>query len=522
MKDYKNLPGVGIHVKDGQMMNSDDMTTNSMLIIGDVKPGNVVVDYDDAKLIRTEEELFVNYGQYFDAENGMNPIAAEWHIAKQAGVRNTYLLALEGDTKKEKFVNLQDKLFNLVADYQFSHIILASMYADETVEGLTLDDFKTVNPEITSLEQVIGLDNYFVHKSTAKTETLELTEAKTLEVSTSDNEPLFVVNIKADTYSPAQLVGELNLGFKKAVTQVGLKTKIRVDLDNGAATIKSTDKVSFTGTEVLAALNITLPEDEKVPYGNVTTLLAEFSERQIRESDSIIAYVGTAPAATTKKSDIRNKVNELAVNFNEASRHVQVVAGPEVGINIPGSLRTQWVSGVTQYAVLVNSLAVQNAPTNQPLPAANALRYDLSLKQLDDLVGNKYVTFRTKNNRIVVVDAITTAPDLFVGQDLVRSDFTRLSTLRSTSYMVSAIRAVTDPFIGRPNEFPTYNAMNTAIRGVINLAIERGVIQDASYSIELGENLDAASVKLTILPQFELRKINVEIGLTTPSGFSTI
>ena len=180
------------------------------------------------------------------------------------------------------------------------------------------------------------------------------------------------------------------------------------------------------------------------------------------------------------------------------------------------------MSGVTHYAALVNSLAVQNAPTNQPLPGVNALRYDMSPSQLNHLTGNKYVTFRTKNNRIVVVDGVTTAPDKYVGQNKIFSDFTRLSTLRCVNYLVSAIRSTVDPFIGRPNEFPLYNAMNTEIKNTIDIAISRGVIQDAAYSIELGERLDAAKINMTVLPQFELREINISIGLTTPAGFEMV
>ena len=149
------------------------------------------------------------------------------------------------------------------------------------------------------------------------------------------------------------------------------------------------------------------------------------------------------------------------------------------------------------------------------------MRYNLSLRQLDQLTGNKFVTFRVKNNQIVVVDAVTTAPDLMIGgQDKVRSDFTRLSTLRIVNYIVSEMRTALDAYIGQPNEFPTYNAMNTAIKAVIKDAMANAIIQDATYNVNLGRSLDEAVVNLTVLPQFELRKIELSIGLSTPENFN--
>ena len=130
-----------------------------------------------------------------------------------------------------------------------------------------------------------------------------------------------------------------------------------------------------------------------------------------------------------------------------------------------------------------------------------------------------YVRFRAKNGRISVVDGVTTAPDILIGEDLVKSDYTRLSTLRIVNHVVKATREALDAFIGAPNEFQMYTAMNTAIKGVIKEAIDRAIIQDARYTIKLGPSLDTSVVEMTVLPQFELRTVQVSIGLSTPETY---
>lgn len=517
MSDYRNLPGVNVTVKDDQMALTQDNTSNSMLIIGQVKAPQSVDVPEEAVLVRNEEDLIENYGHYF-YQGEMNPIAAEWYVAKDAGVRNIYLLGLRGTDAKENFIELQDLLFNVVADYQFSHIIATGMYADEDIEGLTGEDFGANN-----IEEVSGLQVYHTFRGTQEATGIVFDEnAPTLTLRRPGSEEV-VVTLTESIEDPKRAVRTLNDEIRAMLNKVNYQIDVQVGIDEeGFAILKSEGNISIEGEEILSALGLEGVNPVLEGYGNVAQMLGRFAEQQTIESEAVIVYIATKPPVTTNKSEIKEYVNRLVERNNENSKHVQVVAGPQVAVQLPGAVQTQWLSGITNYAILVNSLAVQNAPTNQPLPGVGGLRFDLSLRQLDRLTGNKYVTFRSKNNRIVVTDAVTTAPDLFNGQDVTQNDFTRLTTLRSVNYMVSGVRAVLDPFIGKPNEFPTYNAMNTAIKGVISTAIDRGVIQDAAYSIVLGDSMDVATVNMTILPQFELRHIDVTIGLSTPAGFEIL
>ena len=510
MSNYSNLPGVNMTVKDGQLLVSSDKTGNSLLIIAEAKTNRTLPE--EPVYISTEEELKTNFGGFFYLGE-LNPIAAEWKAAKEAGVSNIYLLALNGVDLKAKFVNLQDKLFNLMADLSISHIVLSGLHADDVIPALGAADFKGVS----DINEVAGVEVFNTFTATEAPATLTVTVPVTLTATVAGTEPA-VVTINA-TKTIEDLIPLLNGEMAKALGVVGSEAKITFELVAGKVVAKSTEAVTFTGAAVLTALALTAIPAVVQGVGNPAVMLAAYAERQSLEVGNCIAYATTSAPANTSLAAIKAHVDGLVARNNQISKYLQVVVGPQVAITVPGSLRTQWVSGVTQYACLVNGLQPQIAPTNQTLPAAHGLRYNFSLRQLNALVGNKYVTFRTKNNRIIVIDGVTTAPDLYVGDEVMKSDFTRLSTLRITNHMVKAIRESCDAFIGMPNEFPVYNSMNTSIKAVIKDAIDKGIIQDARYSITLGNSLDAATVNMTILPQFELRAIDVTIGLSTPDSF---
>lgn len=488
---YSNLPGVNVSVKDGQMLLTTDRTSNSMLIVAEAKTGKVTPK--GPVYISNESELRDSFGGFF-YQGELNPIAAQWAIARQNGVRNIFLMALAKGDSKARFVDLHNKLFNLMEELSFSHVVLDGLYADEEITGLTASDFG-----VTVLDELDTIPTLYQYNYTVGA---VVEEGSVIDLAV-DGQTLSIV---IDT------VTELENALSQAFVDNGIGGTVRLSSNK----ILSDKNIKFEGE---AAEAIGLTTRELVAEGSPAALLANYAETTSNEIGSTVAYISVAPASSIDLSGIKAHTAALLERNNAVSPYLQVIAGPQVGVTVPGSLRTQWVSGVAQYATLVSQLAPQNAPTNQVLPGAVTLRYNLSPRQLNDLTGAKYVTFRTKNGQIRVVDGVTTAPDLSVGQDIVKSDFTRLSTLRIVNYMVNVLRDACDPFIGMPNAFANYNAMNTAIKAQIDRAIEEGIIQDARYSISLGQSLDASDIQLTILPQFELRTINVTIGLTTPDNF---
>lgn len=504
-KNYPNLPGVNINVTDGNLATTTARSANSVLIIANAQTSREVPE--GPVYVPSEQDLHERFGGFF-YEGRLNPIAAQWSVAYKAGVTNIYLMALKGDSKKEQFVDLYDKLYNTVSDLQVSHIVLDGLFADEEIEGLTEADFKEIQSG-----QDIALPASYIYAATNHA----------AEIPADAGTPQ-VLNIRT------QAGEELTLTF--AAGEVNAQ-KVQEDLNEMSQTfsldlqgqfVKGADETSLVFnqpvelTGPVAELFGFAEEPELTIVGSPASLLANYVEAVSEEIGGVLGYIGTSSPETYDLQGIRNYVNKLLKVNTQISPYLQIVAGPEIGVVVPGSLRRQWVSGITHYAVLVNSLLPQNAPTNQPLLGSNQLRYAFSNRQLNSLVGHKYVTFRVDGNQIRVVDGITTAPDLAIGEDTIMSDFTRLSTVRIVNYMVARLRYALRQFIGSPNEFHNYNGMNTAIRAELDDAIQRGIIQDASYSIRLGSSLDTAEIDLKILPQFELRVIDVTVGLTRPEG----
>ena len=510
MSQYTNLPGVNLNIMDGQMNLTEDNTRNSLLIIAPVLSRANLEVPGGPVLVRNQEDLEENFGGFF-YKGEMNPIAAEWSVARRGGIRNIYLLALEGETEIEQFVDLQDKLYNVVPDMNIEQVVLSGMYADQDIQGLTAAEFGEID-----LADVQGVSARYVHEGTPSGDILDLAESGTATLTFKKGNQ----EIATLTVTKSAKVEDLVEYLNNELLMNNFEVDIEIDYNGERVRVMSSEKITLEGTKILTVLGLPDVESTYTGIANPARLLGDFAEKYSAEAQSLIAYISVEPVVSTDIGEISKKVDTLIKRNNNISKHVQVVAGPQVGVSLPNSLRVQWLTGVTQYAALVNRLPVQTAPTNQPLPQANQLRYNLSLRQLDRLTGKKYVTFRVKNNQIILVDGVTSAPDLFVGQDVVPSDYTRLSTVRIINDVAIKMRDALDAFIGQPNEFPIYNAMNTAIKGVIKDSISNGIIQDAKYTIALGKSIDESVVNLTILPQFELRKIDLSIGLSTPDAFN--
>lgn len=503
-KNYPNLPGVNIEMKDGQLNTTVSRSANSILIIAEAKTNRDVPE--GPVYVSNQQDLYENFGGFFH-EGQLNPIAAQWLTAYKAGVTNIYLMALEGETEKERFLNLYKRLFEEVVDLSLSHVVLDGLYADEEVTGLTLSEFE---------EENISLPTYNVYKSDT-VYTQGLAEGESLTIEFKNNSESFTLTFRDEISKINEdLQSNLNIDTSNVsgdITQDAegyliLRLSEPANILIEPATLEGTASLQFLVSDTIEIV------------GSPAVLLANYAETVSQEIGGTIAYIGTSNPETYNLTGIKNHVDKLKAINTQISPYLQIVAGPEVGITVPGSLRRQWVSGAVHYAVLVNSILPQYAPTNQPLLNANELRFGYSPRQLNELVGHKYVTFTIKNNQIRVVDAVTTAPDLAIGQDIIKSDFTRLSTLRIMNYMIARMRVALEPFIGAPNEFYNYNGMNTAIRSELDDAVERGIIQDATYNVRLGQTLDSAEVDLTILPQFELRTINTTIALSRPEAFA--
>lgn len=491
MSKYPNLPGIEVSIADGGLILPEDATTQSMLIIA---PSLKADAPNEPVLTRQSTDLELNGFGGFVEGGVVNPIAVAWKAAHEGGCRRIFLMALDGATDVEKFTFVQDAMFGILADFSVDHVVLAGVHADKEVTFLTLP----------------ALSEGIVHNFMAEGD--ELTFPLTIEVGTNDTIKIgaATLTLTAKAYTQSEFVTEIQnelliAGLDQMKAEV-VNSKLRL---SQSTTFSLEAGTNAAGLIVGAAI--------EVIKGNYALLAGQYAESQTLNLSSTIAYVGTSAPAGNSLAQVKTHVDTLSAIANEYSGYVQVVSAPELGYLVPGRSEMYFTNGLVTYAALVSTLRAESAPTNKRVYGVAGIHYNLSLRQLNVLTGNKFVTFRLKGNQIVVTDGCTTAPDYFLGGVKHSSDFARLSTLRITQAAAQLIRELTEPYIGEPNRMPQYNALNATIKAGLEAMKSQGAIMDYRFTIvSEGATLSAAVVTLEIVPAFELKKVSINVSLRPP------
>ena len=226
--------------------------------------------------------------------------------------------------------------------------------------------------------------------------------------------------------------------------------------------------------------------------------------------DKLLAYDNTHYMMDAEGNDIVDKEgNKMDIGW-----YTSVVVGPEP-VMVSDTLGTYYGSPAIAYAALNASLKPQSAPTNKALPGVKGMKYKFSNKQMNDLIGNRMVVFKLKNEGTTtassapyVVDGCTAGAE--------GCDYARLSTVKIVTDVVDQIREVADPFIGEPNTVEQRNALSSLISKRLGNLLEQGEIQYYEFEINatiqqvvLGE----CSIALTLVCPMELRKITTVVAL---------
>ena len=226
--------------------------------------------------------------------------------------------------------------------------------------------------------------------------------------------------------------------------------------------------------------------------------------------DKLLKYNNTHYMMDAEGNDIVDKEgNKMDIGW-----YTSVVVGPEP-VMISDTLGTYYGSPAIAYAALNASLKPQSAPTNKALPGVKGMKYKFSNKQMNDLIGNRMVVFKLKNEGTTtassapyVVDGCTAGAE--------GCDYARLSTVKIVTDVVDQIREVADPFIGEPNTVEQRNALSSLISKRLGNLLEQGEIQYYEFEINatiqqvvLGE----CSIALTLVCPMELRKITTVVAL---------
>ena len=194
--------------------------------------------------------------------------------------------------------------------------------------------------------------------------------------------------------------------------------------------------------------------------------------------------------------------------------YTSVVVGPEP-VMVSDTLGTYYGSPAIAYAALNASIKPQSAPTNKALPGVKGMKFKFSNKQMNELVGNRMVVFKLKNEGTATASSIPYVVDGCTA-GAASSDYARLSTVKIVTDVVDQIREVSDPFIGEPNTIEQRNALSALISKRLSYLMEQGEIQYYEFEINatiqqvvLGE----CSIALTLVCPMELRKITTVVAL---------
>ena len=194
--------------------------------------------------------------------------------------------------------------------------------------------------------------------------------------------------------------------------------------------------------------------------------------------------------------------------------YTSVVAGPEP-IMVSDRLGTYYGSPAIAYAALNANLEPSEAPTNKALIGTQGVKFKFSNKQLNALTGQRFVTFKLKNEGLAtasstpyVVDGMTAGTPA--------CDYRRISTVSIVTDVVNQIREVADPYIGGRNETPERNALSASISKRLGKLVELQEIN--AYEFEIIASLQQkllgeATIALTIVPSSELRTITTMVAL---------
>lgn len=297
---------------------------------------------------------------------------------------------------------------------------------------------------------------------------------------------------------------------------------------------------AYTALEDTPADIITLiqtyVDDTKLAFdpetGVQTTTNAGFAEQLnahceqlldgVSETFGVIAVKPITPAdgRSVKAADITTWIDSLTkfsysdvtraanVMKNLDAKQLDIIAFEPVFANptirIPYS-----TSGESLYTGLIAKLPSNSGSTNKPLTGILGLNYVLSSRQLDTLVGARYVTAMNRPGfGTVITDGVTAAATT--------SDWVRRSTWRIMVEAMRGVRKVGMTFIGEGFSGPKKAALDTAILRLLEGMKQDGKLIDFQWKVSQTKSQEVkgvASVRLILHPAFELRRLEVTVEL---------
>lgn len=205
---------------------------------------------------------------------------------------------------------------------------------------------------------------------------------------------------------------------------------------------------------------------------------------------------------------------DIGAYLSVLAMHVYSVS--DIGALLNPEHKWYYHNGAATYAGFVTTLPAQRAPTNLALPGTRPSR-NLSLSQSGRLATQRFVALVTKSDGVKIGHAVTGAYNI---SDYYRSDYVRLSTVRTVHEVIDRVRKTAEPFLGNANNYMNRLALETELQkqigdledeGTLNPGTEMSIISTPTMQI-LGQLL--LDFKLDV--PLEIRDITIRSGLARP------
>lgn len=209
-----------------------------------------------------------------------------------------------------------------------------------------------------------------------------------------------------------------------------------------------------------------------------------------------------------------NEIVDSEGNKMDIGWYTSIVVGPEP-VMVSDTLGTYYGSPALAYAALCASLKPQSAPTNKALTGVKGMKYKFSNKQMNELVGNRMVVFKLKNEGTTTASSTPYVVDGCTAGNS-ECDYRRIATVKVVTDVVDQIREVSDPFIGEPNTVEQRNALSALISKRLTYLLNEGEIQYYAFEINATVQqvlLGECTISLTLVVPQELRKITTVVAL---------
>lgn len=217
-------------------------------------------------------------------------------------------------------------------------------------------------------------------------------------------------------------------------------------------------------------------------------------------------------------------VTDQRGNKADAGARISVIGAPLItslvstpklaaAFGAPLSSAVQTTDGSASYAAKIVTLLPHSATTNKKINTITSQR-KLSAAQVNRLTGRRIVSFLDRSVGFVVASGVTGGYNV---SKYVRTDFTRLTTVRIVDAAVSVVRNIGERFIGEPNTSAARNALSAEIDKALRQMKASRAITGYRFSITATPDqqvLGEAQVDLTLVPAFELVTISVNVSLT--------